>query len=235
MYISLSILVNKRIGPVKQQNLLLAQKKRMRTSTWNYRIFGSIINKNQSTPTIYVNWSVYNMFEGVSVYQLEMLSYNDTEDAKDDYAAWKLLKEITSIETTGTFPFFITNEEIVSLISFLPNGKQSKMELLYRGSMHVFEANAFHNKCDRQGPTLTIVQTTHNYVFGGYTSLQLWSSKWVTQIYTITQHFYFCYEVAMLSLPKNLGSNKKKKSSQLRSRETMECFGKKNKKNWNIV
>ncbi len=49
------------------------------------------------------------------------------------------------------------------------------MKLLYRGSRDGFAAKNFHDLCDLIGPTLTIVKSTTNFVFGGYTPL-LWHS-----------------------------------------------------------
>ena len=42
--------------------------------------------------------------------------------------------------------------------------------------MHGFSAKSFHNKCDQAEKTLTIIKTTENYIFGGYTE-QNWSGK----------------------------------------------------------
>ena len=46
----------------------------------------------------------------------------------------------------------------------------SKWNLLYRASVDGFRAADFHRKCDDRTNTLTIIKTTENYVFGGYTS-----------------------------------------------------------------
>jgi hypothetical protein len=47
--------------------------------------------------------------------------------------------------------------------------------ILYRGSVHGFGAKDFHNKCDGNSKTLTIVKTTLGYIFGGYADLH-WDS-----------------------------------------------------------
>ena len=38
-------------------------------------------------------------------------------------------------------------------------------------------SNDFHKYCDDKGPTLTIVKTTKNKIFGGFTPLN-WNNKW---------------------------------------------------------
>ena len=47
-----------------------------------------------------------------------------------------------------------------------------KTELLFRKSRDGSKTEDFHNKCDNKGITLTIIETTKGYKFGGYTELQ---------------------------------------------------------------
>ena len=54
------------------------------------------------------------------------------------------------------------------------SGKQFK--LLYRATRDEFEASSFHAKCDHQPNTLTIINTTKGYVFGGYADVA-WDSS----------------------------------------------------------
>ncbi|RXM31429.1 hypothetical protein EOD39_7006 [Acipenser ruthenus] len=46
-----------------------------------------------------------------------------------------------------------------------------KLSLLYKASVHGYNNAAFHNKCDRQGPTLTVGYNNSGFIFGGYTSM----------------------------------------------------------------
>ncbi|CAF3018744.1 unnamed protein product [Rotaria sp. Silwood2] len=39
-----------------------------------------------------------------------------------------------------------------------------------------FDTNAFHSRCNNKGPTITIIQSSNNYLFGGYTAI-LWISE----------------------------------------------------------
>ncbi|CAF5107546.1 unnamed protein product [Rotaria sp. Silwood1] len=48
-------------------------------------------------------------------------------------------------------------------------------ELIYKASRDGFDAATFHLCCDNQGPTMTIIQSNNNYLFGGYTSIP-WTS-----------------------------------------------------------
>ncbi|XP_058617659.1 interferon-induced protein 44-like [Onychostoma macrolepis] len=46
-----------------------------------------------------------------------------------------------------------------------------KLTLLYKASVHGYQASAFHQRCDRQGPTLLVAYNHSGYIFGGYTSV----------------------------------------------------------------
>ena len=53
---------------------------------------------------------------------------------------------------------------------------QPKLKLLYRGSRDGFGTDDFHNKCDNHFKTITIIETTKGFIFGGYTQAT-WSSS----------------------------------------------------------
>ncbi|KAK7126793.1 hypothetical protein R3I94_018094 [Phoxinus phoxinus] len=46
-----------------------------------------------------------------------------------------------------------------------------ELTLLYKASVHGYDASAFHQRCDRQGPTLLVAYNLSGYIFGGYTSV----------------------------------------------------------------
>jgi hypothetical protein len=57
------------------------------------------------------------------------------------------------------------------LIKSWLNNKNFKAELLYRKTRDGSTPKDFHNKCDNKGITLSIIETTKGYKFGGYTEL----------------------------------------------------------------
>ena len=93
------------------------------------------------------------------------------------------------------------------LLSQLPQ-KAVSLTLLFRGSTHGYSASRFHQLCDDKGPTITIIKSKANRVFGGFTQ-QSWDSKtrWNTdekafifsidrkQIYRVVkaQYAIFCH------------------------------------------
>ncbi len=62
--------------------------------------------------------------------------------------------------------------------------------LLWRASRDGFEASTFHQICDGQPNTLTIIKDTTGCIFGGYTSLP-WSSPSLSQSKPDTTAFLF--------------------------------------------
>jgi hypothetical protein len=50
-----------------------------------------------------------------------------------------------------------------------------KFELLWKGSRDGYKAATFHTKCNNQGPTLTVIKSQYDKVFGGFTSVP-WTS-----------------------------------------------------------
>ena len=52
----------------------------------------------------------------------------------------------------------------------------NNMKLLYRGTRDGMEANYFHNKCNNQGPTISLFKNEKGYIFGGYASID-WTSS----------------------------------------------------------
>ena len=50
------------------------------------------------------------------------------------------------------------------------------LNLLYRGSENNFSSKTFHNLCDDKGPTLVLVRSSYDKLFGGYAS-ESWHLK----------------------------------------------------------
>jgi len=87
------------------------------------------------------------------------------------YSSARFGSTVIDLEST-----ILTKEEKCVLISYLPKGFGTKLKLLFRASRDGFGASNFHNKCNNQGPTVTIVHSEKNHVFGGSTA-QSWTSN----------------------------------------------------------
>eukprot|EP00347_Sterkiella_histriomuscorum_P010873 403374594 len=55
------------------------------------------------------------------------------------------------------------------------HNKTVKFKLLYKAKRDGFSANNFHKFCDNQGPTVCLILSQFDRIFGGYTSLS-WQS-----------------------------------------------------------
>jgi len=51
----------------------------------------------------------------------------------------------------------------------------NNMKLLYRGTRDGMTHDCFHNKCNNQGPTISLFKNDKGYIFGGYASTD-WTS-----------------------------------------------------------
>ena len=76
------------------------------------------------------------------------------------------------------------------------------MELLYRGTRDGMSGDAFHNKCNNKGPTISIFKNEKGYIFGGYTSINWqggdsWRSAPDSFIFTLTN----MYNIAPTKFP----------------------------------
>ena len=60
----------------------------------------------------------------------------------------------------------------------LESNNLENITLLYRGSRDGFKSSIFHEKCDKKGHTLVIIESTDNYIFGGYSSIDWESTTW---------------------------------------------------------
>ncbi|KAG1945737.1 interferon-induced protein 44-like [Pimephales promelas] len=71
-------------------------------------------------------------------------------------------------KSLDTFTSNLTQNQRKQLCGLLGN---VDLTLLYKASVHGYTASAFHQRCDRQGPTLLVAYNRSGYIFGGYTSV----------------------------------------------------------------
>jgi len=68
----------------------------------------------------------------------------------------------------------LTKKEFKQLDTWI--GGKGKWKLIYKASKDGFDATKFRSVCSNKGPTITVVQSSNGYIFGGYTPLP-WSSN----------------------------------------------------------
>jgi len=65
----------------------------------------------------------------------------------------------------------IKNKDQCNLIyDWIGKNKVLRFQLLYKGTKDGDSREAFHKKCDNQGPNISIIESTDGQIFGGYTS-----------------------------------------------------------------
>ena len=69
-------------------------------------------------------------------------------------------------------------EQLMFLKQYIEKGKSKriKMELLYSATKDGGDPSIFHQKCDDISPTLTVIKTNTDKIFGGYTT-QSWNGN----------------------------------------------------------
>ena len=83
------------------------------------------------------------------------------------------------------------------------------MELLYRGNRDGMTSNAFHEKCDNQGKTITLYKNDKGHIFGVYASIPWpkegkWKSAPESFIFTLIN----AYDFKPTKLPPKIANKK---------------------------
>ena len=128
----------------------------------------------------------------------------------------KLIKEILDgkkdLETN-----IITSCQYQQLKDWINPNRKMEFHLLYSATRDGDNRKAFHDRCDNKAPTITIVQTQKNIIFGGYTEAQ-WDSERCTKKDENT----FCFS---LTNNKKYLQNEGNNSSILCSKDHGPWFG----------
>jgi len=76
--------------------------------------------------------------------------------------------EFNSTNAVSIDSKLIKGEQAGMLRKWISNGTV-RFKLIYRGTRDGFSASAFHSKCDKFKPTVSIIQSNNNKIFGGFT------------------------------------------------------------------
>ncbi|CAF1387192.1 unnamed protein product [Rotaria sordida] len=82
-----------------------------------------------------------------------------------------LIDKLTEIFRNGT----LLQEEHQKKLNEFYGKTNQRWELIYKATRDGFDTNTFHSRCNNKGPTMTIIQSNNNYLFGGYTAIP-WTS-----------------------------------------------------------
>ena len=141
----------------KEAIFILPEKIKLFNQTELYYIISELKKDNQNQKKIIKNLenNVYNLTEKLKTLEnkIEQLEKSNTEN--HDSMDSKIIKND-----------FEKEKAIKNWID--PFNKNIKFELLFRKSRDGSSCQTFHQYCDNKGPSLTLVETTKGYKFGGY-------------------------------------------------------------------
>ena len=150
----------------KEAIFIIPEKIKLYNQTELYDIISELRKNNQEQKDIIKNMqtNIYNLTERVKTLENEIN---------------KLKKE--NNETSALFDSNIIQndyEKVKAIKNWInPFNNTIKFELLFRKSRDGSSCQTFHKYCDNKGPTLTLVETTKGYKFGGYTPFSFQSER----------------------------------------------------------
>ena len=89
---------------------------------------------------------------------------------------WSEIKKIKTLKMCDSVILSESNKNNEFVKKLLEWSGYKAMKLLYRGTKDGAFAKNFHEKCDNQGPTITLCKNKEGYIFGGYSS-NAWKSE----------------------------------------------------------
>jgi hypothetical protein len=109
------------------------------------------------------------------------LEFRSSEFDSFTFAIWlnlrtRLALSVTPHSEPGRFSSSIRSKIISSIPEIFTVLGDKKFYLLYRGSRDGFGATDFHRRCDGHANTVTLISSTNDCIFGGYTPVA-WSSR----------------------------------------------------------
>ena len=149
-------------------------------------------NYNEGKLNIFINecLNIENNIKDIINIKESIKKYNDSTNLKIIFYPGE--KECNKpLETLKTFGYiginYFFNSSIINnningqniLINWIKekiNKNSIIFELIFKMSENGTSSNDFHKYCDNKGPTLTLIKTTKNKIFGGFTPLN-WESK----------------------------------------------------------
>ena len=148
----------------------------------NISLLDSYTNENEEEYiTINIKYNIGKINKSIT-FNLIMII---TDDKKMIKYLTKKLKQI-KIDKTKESSLSLFDSKLITDISQinliksgiknLDNSKKLKLILLFRASRDGDTISAFHNKVDGISPTISLIQTKNNYIFGGFTD-HSWDSN----------------------------------------------------------
>ena len=161
-------------------------------------------NDNNLNYVIYNCINIENNIKEVNIIEENLKKYNNPNNLKIEFSPKeedinKFLEEIKSFGNIGKANLFesssiINNTNYQELINNWIKEKVNKIpikfELIFKMSENGSKSEDFHKYCDNKGPTLILIKTIKNRIFGGFTPLS-WDDKTGDKFDKLNQTFLF--------------------------------------------
>ena len=115
---------------------------------------------------------------------MEIKFYPSEDEISKFLESIKSFGQLNIIKNTGFFQLssiikddFDKQNSIIKWIKEKVNKNEIKFELIFKMKENGSDSEDFHKFCDKKGPTLTLVKTTKNKIFGGFTPLEWEKNK----------------------------------------------------------
>ena len=152
------------------------------------------------------NNTIKNFESKFNIQSQTLIKYNERITALEKiFNSNKIVNKINYFENNDIIN---SEEDIEFLINRLEfNGKIKHFDLIYSVTKNGSGVDIFHNKCDNINNTLTIIKTTKNIIFGGFTK-----AKWDSNSRGVKDSNAFCFSL-----------NKKKIYNVIENKEAIYC------------
>jgi hypothetical protein len=94
----------------------------------------------------------------------------------DYFSSWTDIQKIKTKFICDSNILIESKREKEFSLKLLEWSGYKKIELIYRGSRDGALSKNFHEKCDNQGPTITLIKNEKGNIFGGFSSVS-WTSQ----------------------------------------------------------
>jgi hypothetical protein len=142
-----------------------------------------VIHRRASTDLSYFGLLEFVRFEFLSDHCMKRaIEFISSSFGSFTFGIWSSLQTRLTLPVEppsqpGRFSLPPIDSKIISATPEIFSACRGKIcRLLYRGSRDGFQARAFHSRCDGHGNTVTLILSTNDCIFGGYTPLA-WSSR----------------------------------------------------------
>jgi hypothetical protein len=142
-----------------------------------------IVHRFASADLSYFGLLEFVRFEFLSAdHMAKALEFISTSLESLTFGIWSALRSRLALHVTpswsdGRLSVPAIESKIISSLPVIFSGFQKKtLKLLYRGSRDGFPAAAFHNHCNGYAHTLTLISSTNDCIFGGYSPGE-WSAR----------------------------------------------------------